>query len=57
MRPVPASVSPNTGSTPVHPALTLLVVHPKRGVEALVDIGVLPGYTGTVVHDGWAPTT
>jgi transposase len=35
--------------------LTLLVVHPKRGVDALVDIGVLPGYTGTVVHDGWAP--
>ena len=35
--------------------LTLLVVHPKRGVEAMVDIGVLPGYTGTVVHDGWAP--
>jgi transposase len=34
--------------------LTLLVVHPKRGVDALVDIGVLPGYTGTVVHDGYA---
>jgi transposase len=35
--------------------LTLLVVHPKRGVEALYDIGVLADYTGTVVHDGWAP--
>ncbi|HUP70675.1 MAG TPA: IS66 family transposase [Acidimicrobiales bacterium] len=35
--------------------LTLLVVHPKRGVEALEDIGVLADYTGTVVHDGWAP--
>jgi transposase len=34
--------------------LTLLVVHPRRGVEALVDIGVLPGYGGTVVHDGYA---
>lgn len=32
--------------------LTLLVVHPRRGVEALVDIGVLPDYDGTVVHDG-----
>jgi len=35
--------------------LTLLVVHPKRGVKALEDIGVLGDYTGTVVHDGWAP--
>jgi transposase len=34
--------------------LTLLVIHPKRGVEAMVDIGVLPGYTGTIVHDGYA---
>ncbi|HVC69812.1 MAG TPA: IS66 family transposase [Acidimicrobiales bacterium] len=35
--------------------LTLLVVHPKRGVEAMKDIGVLADYAGTVVHDGWAP--
>lgn len=35
--------------------LTLLVVHPKRGVEALEDIGVLVDYRGTIVHDGWAP--
>jgi transposase len=35
--------------------LTLLVVHPKRGIEALEDIGVLGDYRGTVVHDGWAP--
>jgi transposase len=34
--------------------LTLLVVHPRRGVEALNDIGVLGAYTGTIVHDGWA---
>jgi transposase len=32
--------------------LTLLVVHPRRGVEALEDIGILPDYHGTVVHDG-----
>ncbi|MGH3861109.1 IS66 family transposase [Actinokineospora sp.] len=35
--------------------LTLLVVHPKRGFEALEDIGVLGDYRGTIVHDGWAP--
>jgi transposase len=34
--------------------LTLLAVHPKRGVEALEDIGVLSVYIGTVVHDGYA---
>jgi transposase len=32
--------------------LTLLVVHPRRGVAALEDIGVLPDYAGTIVHDG-----
>lgn len=35
--------------------LTLLVVHPRRGIEALEDIGVLGDYRGTIVHDGWAP--
>ena len=35
--------------------LTLLVAHPKRGVEALTDMGILAGYNGTVVHDGWRP--
>ena len=34
--------------------LTLVAVHPKRGREALADIGVLAGYTGTLVHDGYA---
>jgi transposase len=34
--------------------LTLLVVHPRRGVEAMEDIGVLADYAGTIVHDGWA---
>ncbi|MDQ6782200.1 MAG: IS66 family transposase [Actinomycetota bacterium] len=32
--------------------LTLLIVHPRRGVQALEDIGVLPEFTGTIVHDG-----
>lgn len=35
--------------------LTLLVVHAKRGIKALEDIGVLGDYHGTIVHDGWAP--
>ncbi|MGH9286603.1 MAG: IS66 family transposase, partial [Acidimicrobiales bacterium] len=35
--------------------LTLLVVHPKRGIDAINDIGVLGDYVGTIVHDGWAP--
>ncbi len=34
--------------------LTLIAVHPKRGFEALQDIGVLTLYAGTVVHDGYA---
>jgi len=35
--------------------LTLIAVHPRRGVEAIRDIGVLPGFTGTIVHDGYSP--
>jgi transposase len=34
--------------------LTLVAIHPKRGVEALEDIGVLTLYAGTLVHDGYA---
>jgi len=34
--------------------LTLIAVHPKRGREALEDIGVLGAYAGTLVHDGYA---
>lgn len=34
--------------------LTLLVVHPKRGREAICDIGVLGDYAGVLVHDGLA---
>jgi transposase len=32
--------------------LTLLAFHDKRGIDAIVDIGVLNRYQGTIVHDG-----
>ena len=32
-------------------ALTLKFVHPKRGGEAIEDIGIIPRYAGTLVHD------
>ncbi len=34
--------------------LTLLAVHPRRGRQALEDIGVLGAYAGTLVRDGLA---
>src|SRR6266852_7684691 len=34
--------------------LTHYQVHPTRGTEALDQNGILPGYQGTSVHDGWA---
>jgi hypothetical protein len=34
---------------------TLLMVHPRRGREAIEAMGVLPSFTGVAVHDAWAP--
>lgn len=36
------------------PGLTFLAHHRKRGIDAMVEIGVLTDYGGTIVHDGLA---
>jgi transposase len=36
-------------------AYSLLTVHRRRGAEAMAAAGVLPAFTGTAVHDAWAP--
>ena len=33
--------------------VTMITVHPKRGVEGIVAGGVLPHYEGVVAHDCW----
>lgn len=35
--------------------LTLLTVHRRRGTDAADAAGVLPGFAGVAVHDGWTP--
>lgn len=34
--------------------ITLKCLHPKRGCEAIEDIGIIPRYGGVVIHDCWA---
>ena len=34
---------------------TLLMVHPRRGRQAMEAMGVLPSFEGVAVHDAWAP--
>jgi transposase len=35
--------------------LTHYGIHANRGAQATTDIGILPGYQGVSVHDGWKP--
>ena len=35
-------------------SLTLKFLHRKRGAEAIDDIGIIPRFTGTLIHDCWA---
>jgi transposase len=34
---------------------TLLMVHPRRGRQAMEAMGILPSFAGIAVHDAWAP--
>lgn len=34
--------------------ITLKFLHPKRGKEAIEDIGIIPHYSGEIIHDCWA---
>ena len=34
---------------------TLLVVHSRRGKQAMDAMGVLPSFAGVAIHDAWAP--
>ena len=37
------------------PLLSWFTVHAKRGMVAMDAAGVLPGFHGVAVHDGWSP--
>lgn len=33
--------------------ITLKILHPRRGIEAMEDINIIPRYSGAVIHDCW----
>jgi transposase len=35
--------------------LTWVACHEKRGRQAFDDLAILPGFLGTLIHDGWKP--
>lgn len=35
--------------------VTWVGIHARRGQEAFDAFGILPGFQGTAIHDGWAP--
>jgi len=37
------------------PLFTYYFCHPNRGVQAMKASGMLEGYTGRAIHDGWTP--
>lgn len=41
--------------TAATPHLTWVGIHTRRGQEAFDAFGILPGFQGTAIHDGWAP--
>ncbi len=37
------------------PKLTFIYPHVKRGKDAMVEMGIIPEYTGILIHDHWKP--
>ena len=37
------------------PKLTFMYPHEKRGKDAMVEMGIIPKYSGVLIHDHWKP--
>jgi transposase len=37
------------------PKLTFMYPHEKRGKDAMIEMGIIPKYTGVLIHDHWKP--